>query len=266
MLKAWSRAKVSFGLIEASIAVAAIALLVASCLMDAPAIMAPLPAALLLTAVVSEMRRRRTRKLEIRIQQLIHDMRMPIQSIGNSIPGHEDTCSKSRTISDAVDMLSQIVGDMSGDMRVKPTQEEINVATMILEAVNINMKLAFQHNVKINPTWSVDYFRADSLMLRRILVNLISNAIEHSGGTTVSVEATLDNDNVLITVSDDGVGFKDGGRFGTGLSVVATMSKFMGGSMNLSSSKKGTRIVVSIPARRDGDVRQTSENMFRLRA
>jgi len=116
--------------------------------------------------------------------------------------------------------------------------------------------------------------RADRLVLRRILENLVGNAVDaarEGGGTvTVTVAPTDDRERVRIGVADDGPGLapdelarvfedfyttKPGGT-GLGLSVARRLVNDLGGSLKAESVPgEGSRFTVELPAagERSGD-------------
>jgi signal transduction histidine kinase len=117
---------------------------------------------------------------------------------------------------------------------------------------------------------------ADGLMLRRILENLVGNAVDsvtgRAGGlVTVSTEATGDRyqaTGVRITVADTGPGMtrseldrafddfyttKSGGT-GLGLSIVRRLALDLSGTLRVETEPgAGTRVVFELPTAAGGD-------------
>jgi len=115
---------------------------------------------------------------------------------------------------------------------------------------------------------------ADALRLGQVLDNLVSNAVKFTDrGGTVTVSSAPDGDDVLLVVSDTGVGIpadEQGQLFsrffrastatrraipGTGLGLVITRALVVehGGTVSLDSREgEGTRVTVSLPRRRPG--------------
>ncbi len=86
--------------------------------------------------------------------------------------------------------------------------------------------------------------RATALAL--VFSELFQNALEH-GGSKVRIELTRRDDDVVLTIADDGGGM-DGGVDGTGLSIVrALVRDELGGSLTL-ISRPGLRAEVVFPA------------------
>lgn len=87
------------------------------------------------------------------------------------------------------------------------------------------------------------------IMVYRIVQELISNAIKHAKPTHILAQC-LQNDNQLsITVEDDGVGFDSAklGGLGMGLSNVRTRVAYMGGKLDIHSEQGiGTTVTIEL--------------------
>ena len=112
--------------------------------------------------------------------------------------------------------------------------------------------------------------RVDPVHLRKILLQLLDNAVKFGGEEPVNVYARPDGQDVLISVTDLGKGIppaeldrvfekfyrrgKPDGRApgtGLGLSISRGFVEAMGGTIHAESpavKKKGTRIVIRLPA------------------
>jgi CheY-like chemotaxis protein len=106
----------------------------------------------------------------------------------------------------------------------------------------------------------------DDSRLRQCLINLLGNAIKFTDRGSVSLEAELSDDFLLVTVTDTGVGIcpedpqkiglpfwqaADTGKAGTGLGLTITehIIDLMGGELKISSVLgEGTRVSFKIPA------------------
>src|SRR5262249_31131557 len=102
--------------------------------------------------------------------------------------------------------------------------------------------------------------------LRRVLVNLVDNAVRHAR-TSVHLAATRDAAQVLVTVTDDGLGIphadrkrvfdrftrlddtraRDGGGAGLGLAIVRELVRRAGGTVLLEDAEPGVRAEVRLP-------------------
>ena len=116
-----------------------------------------------------------------------------------------------------------------------------------------------------------DPFRLDSSLLRKILVNLLSNALKYSGdNSVVTVRASCHANQLTVSLLDQGVGISSADqahlfeRFfrarsvstvpgtGLGLYIVARYLDLMGGTIALQSALgQGTTVTVTIPYEND---------------
>lgn len=111
----------------------------------------------------------------------------------------------------------------------------------------------------------------DPGMLRQIVLNLLSNAINFTDAGSISLAAELTADNLLIDVVDTGIGISQEdqdrifdafwqvdqtltrrtGGTGLGLSIVRRLTDALNGTIDLDSEVgRGTRFTVRLPARR----------------
>lgn len=84
-----------------------------------------------------------------------------------------------------------------------------------------------------------------------VVLESVSNAVRHSGGTRVGVTVIASGDSVTVEVADDGVGVPDGGRR-SGLRNLATRAELRGGTVELlaadaGAERPGTVVRWSVP-------------------
>ena len=119
---------------------------------------------------------------------------------------------------------------------------------------------------------------ADNTRFRQIIYNLISNAINHSpDGGTISVQSSAEDNNVLISVSDQGPGVPDSERdmifsrfesstngksrkgAGLGLSIVKSFMELHDGQVHIESAQgRGAKFVCTFPAT-PGEFREAAQ-------
>jgi signal transduction histidine kinase len=96
----------------------------------------------------------------------------------------------------------------------------------------------------------------------RALLEALSNATRHGGGVDVRIEAGLDQDGLVLTVSDGGPGLSpgEGSKPGhLGLASMRERAELLGGRFQIESSAAGTAVHLSWPLPPDGQPRRTGE-------
>ena len=97
-------------------------------------------------------------------------------------------------------------------------------------------------------------------MLFRIGQEAVTNALKHANASRVDVHLSAEKTRLVLTVSDDGRGFRPAkrpprptGRGGLGLGIMAGRAREQGGTLTLRSSPgRGTTVQVSLRPRRPG--------------
>lgn len=96
--------------------------------------------------------------------------------------------------------------------------------------------------------WGSDF----KILLFRIVRELMTNVVKHSKAASCNIAFHSENDGVLITVQDDGCGFKQGMtdtgfRKGFGLLTIQESVRHLGGDVVFSSNKRGGHVRIFIP-------------------
>ena len=202
-----------------------------------------------------------------------HDLRTPLTSIvgtTDAILDHEFPMEKQRELlqdvnSDAQWLLRMIenlltITRMSGGER--PLQTETEVVEDVLADAVIKFHKHFQ-GVEVEMDMSEDVLLADmdAVLIEQVVSNLMENAVYHGQKTSlIRISAARVDQEVLVTVSDDGVGipreqlhhlFQGASRgtagqssdshkhMGIGLSVCKSIIKAHGGHMTAFNNKWG---------------------------
>jgi len=206
-----------------------------------------------------------------------HDIRNPLQAIAGelflakeeleSLPDSDSkSCLRESLLSIEQNLfyIDKIVADLQDYTKpLKPNREIIDIDKAIEEALLI---VTIPDNLQVNiDTHACHAFSADMSMLKRILINLIQNAVQAMpNGGTLRIDAECkDKDNkVCISVQDTGEGIPEevqGKLFtplfttkskgqGFGLAVVKRLVEAQGGKITFESQKgKGTTFTVQLP-------------------
>lgn len=95
---------------------------------------------------------------------------------------------------------------------------------------------------------------SDQINFLRIVQESVNNIIKHSKASRVEIATRLDADTVVLTIADDGCGFKVQNALahqpsdGMGLMAISERVGFMGGQLQIDSEvARGTRLTIRIP-------------------
>lgn len=207
-----------------------------------------------------------------------HDIRNPLQAIvgdlyllkdiAEDIPSEEDKSYAKELIDgieDNINYINKIISDLQDYARkTKPKLEEVDLKQAIQKVLlvtdipkNISISYFVKSDIKL---------KADDTYIRRILTNLITNAIQAmpSGGE-LTIDATYQDNRAMLIVADTGQGIpkeaqdklftplfttKSKGQ-GFGLAVVKKFVDQLGGTISYESQVgKGTKFIVTLPIKR----------------
>ena len=94
-----------------------------------------------------------------------------------------------------------------------------------------------------------------SVMLYRVIQELLNNGLKHARAETITVQLMANDEAVLVSVDDNGIGgsFADSPPTGTGSGIANVNSRisYLGGQvMWHSEAGKGTSVMISLPLNR----------------
>lgn len=216
------------------------------------------------------------------LASLSHDLRTPLATITGAVTSlrelgdrmsveerrdllgsiEEESARLSRFVANLLDM-SRIE---SGALKVK--RDWVDVGDVVRCAVDRSRKAFPQNPTAMSIASDLPFVRGDSALLEQVLFNLLDNAHKYAGEAGAIVHARREDDDVLISVTDEGPGIKpadlekvfekfyrggrnDGRRAGTGLglSICRGLVTAMGGVIEAQSPavrRRGTRIVIRL--------------------
>ena len=205
-----------------------------------------------------------------------HDLRNPLQSIAgevylakselNSLPdGENKSCLQEsvQTISEQVSYMDKIVSDLQ--TFVKPVEAQMEIINLKPVITALLAQTDFPKNIQAS--MQVDdklIVNADAQLLKRVLINLVTNAMQAmpEGGELTIKAQTNDKKQIQITVEDTGAGIpeeikpkiftplfttKSKGQ-GFGLAVCKRVIEAQHGTINFESEEgKGTKFIIELP-------------------
>ncbi len=208
-----------------------------------------------------------------------HDIRNPLQAItGNlylaksdlkEVPESEAKNGIKESIAEIeknIDYINKIVADLQDFAKpLNPLLCAIDLSAIVLEVIK-NRVIPEEIAVEYSVSAEANCFEADATYVRRMLSNLVNNAIQAMPeGGKLTLQASRRTDNIVISVEDTGSGIplevrgklftplfttKSKGQ-GFGLAVVKRMSEALGGNVTFDSEAgKGTRFTVCLPFKR----------------
>jgi PAS domain S-box-containing protein len=156
---------------------------------------------------------------------------------------------------------AQLAGDALKEVRTisyllyPPMLEEMGLKSAISWYLDgFTKRSAIKTTFEVSP----DFGRLDGnveLALFRILQESLTNVHRHSGSQTAAVRLFINDDTVVLEVSDEGkgtqcaeeVGHDSVGALGVGLRGMSERVQQIGGKLELFSSKKGTTVTATVP-------------------
>ena len=167
-----------------------------------------------------------------------------------------------------VNRLSSLVEDLlllaraGGDGAHPPVRESLDVRALLGATANRYAGARVPVTVAMGPAVYAD---ANAEELRRVLANLVDNAVRHAR-SAVSLEVRTEGGHAVLTVADDGPGIpaaerervferfarlddardRDAGGTGLGLAIVRELVRRSGGSISLQDNPSGTGIVAVV--------------------
>ncbi len=205
-----------------------------------------------------------------------HDIRNPLQAIAgdlylidNDVASLNDSETK-KSLQESVESIqsnlmyiAKIVEDLQDYARpLKPNLEQVRI-DKVIEQVMLIVPVTPNHQVILNVERDLPAFTCDFLMLKRVMTNLVQNALQAmpSGGR-LTIQAYRKNASIFVAVKDTGVGIpeefkpkifmpmmttKAKGQ-GLGLAVVKRLVEALNGTISFESQEgKGTTFTIEFP-------------------
>jgi PAS domain S-box-containing protein len=209
-----------------------------------------------------------------------HDIRNPLQAIvGDLYLANIDLSSIAETpekasllesllaIQNNVEYISKIVADLQDFAKpLKPLLEDTNLESIINDLM-AHQTIPSNIVVTVNLSKEATIIKSDFAFIKRIVGNLISNAVQAMpDGGKLTICTYLDNGDIILTVEDTGAGIaeevkpklfqplfttKSKGQ-GFGLAVVKRLTEALGGTVTFESQAgKGTKFILRFPSNKN---------------
>lgn len=106
--------------------------------------------------------------------------------------------------------------------------------------------LRVEWDVEALPRWTAGNDEA-MRSLQFLVLEVVSNVLQHAGASTLSLAARADSGGIRITLSDDGKGIR--GPAGSGLRSLHARADSIGVAVEISDGSPGTRVDLTLPLR-----------------
>ncbi len=157
------------------------------------------------------------------LSALSHDLRTPLTAIvglSSTLHGirrnleqdkHEELC---QAIHDEALRMNGLVINLLDMARLRSGKVQLNLEWQPFEEVVGSALRASQHalshtQVKVDLDTSLPLIHFDAVLIERVLCNLLENAAKY-GGLHITLRAICEEQHVLVTVEDDGIGLPTG--------------------------------------------------------
>lgn len=170
--------------------------------------------------MVHEVARNERLGLSLR-RSIVHDLKTPVTVIRGYaqtllIPGVvDDPQTQRELLTGVIEQADRLLDDLKDilvplDDAWTPQPEEFDLSVVLQQAViaERHTERAQNHRIQIEGVTGHCMVYVDRRKIRRVLENLISNAVKYSPGSgkTVTVHLDFDKDRVRISFSDEGIG------------------------------------------------------------
>ncbi|MBL4801919.1 MAG: response regulator [Emcibacter sp.] len=195
-----------------------------------------------------------------------HDLRQPLHAMGFFVEAlqlekdPDRIKSLTRKISQTSESLMNLLGSLLDISKIEsgamePCRTHFNLNDVLVEIAQEFMGQAQEKGLDLEAGTCMQTVYSDKEMLSRIIRNLVSNAVRYTENGYVNISCELDGGQVIIRVSDSGIGIADNMKYdvfkefiqinegegegapglGLGLSIVEGLCRLLGYDISLRS-------------------------------
>ncbi len=204
------------------------------------------------------------------IADAAHELRSPVASVRTQleVAAHLGEPAPVPDLAVEVERLGRLVDDLLLLARADEADPglsrrgPVELMALLREAVPAGARVPVSV-VPGSPLWTA----GDRSALRRVLDNLVANAVRHASSTVELAVTRGAADRLVVTVTDDGPGIpaadrdrvfdrftrlddartRDSGGAGLGLAIVRELVRMHSGTVTLGDARPGLRVAVSLP-------------------
>jgi Signal transduction histidine kinase len=207
------------------------------------------------------------------LARMSHDIRTPLNALLGLLELERHKSDSLQIAWQAAESLRDLIGDILDLSRIEAGELRLDLAPHPLwQVLNANVAL-FANSAKVKGLrWQSELavpedalYSFDKARLNQVVANLLGNAIKYTPEGEVTFHARLEENSLLLTISDTGVGIPADAMpsvgqpwfqtdsavpesSGLGLAICYQLVGLMGGSLTLDSElNQGTKATVSLP-------------------
>jgi PAS domain S-box-containing protein len=119
-------------------------------------------------------------------------------------------------------------------------RQNSNLSEVLISAESILSNMTNKHCLKLNVPANLPNLYIDRIKIAQVITNLVENATKFSAeGSQILIEAVLNDDNIIISVSDNGIGMSPG-------VVASVFNRFYQAKQVVDGKTRGTGLGLSI--------------------
>ncbi len=203
-------------------------------------------------------RKRLARELHDQLGQDLATLKLQVRSLQNAVTGKDPKAiSQCKELSDYIDEVIENVRRLYQDLGPTPL-EDLGLTLALRWLVD---DFAKHHSIEAClETEEVDQLLSQDaqLMVYRVVQEALNNTGKHAQASRVLVSLSKARDEILVTIADNGRGFKADGSSrkthrgeGMGLIFMDERAWMLGGSLSVKSEPgKGTQVILAVPVLR----------------
>ncbi|WP_431165530.1 tetratricopeptide repeat-containing sensor histidine kinase [Tenacibaculum halocynthiae] len=167
------------------------------------------------------------------------------------IKGEEQTLEKHQSLLNELQDIEKEIRDVSHKLSDNFSNSDINFTSIIKQLLEDKGVIGnFTHNITFSPdiVWK-DINEITKANIYRIIQEALQNIIKHAKAKNVILDFSLKNQDLVIKIKDNGVGFNSKkGKKGIGLKNIKTRIEKLKGSIEIKSEiNVGTTLLINTP-------------------